>query len=38
MDIQPVTLEGHHVRLEPLSLEHLPDSGDASQRVEPDAR
>lgn len=23
MNIQPVTLEGHHVRLEPLSLEHL---------------
>jgi RimJ/RimL family protein N-acetyltransferase len=24
MDIQPVTLEGRHVRLEPLSLDHLP--------------
>jgi N-acetyltransferase len=24
MDIQPVTLEGHYVRLEPLTLEHIP--------------
>jgi RimJ/RimL family protein N-acetyltransferase len=24
MDIQPVTLEGQHVRLEPLSLDHIP--------------